>query len=178
MSEAREIIEFPCVLVDARSLTTISEFRSFVRPRGTVSAFCTSLTGITEADVLPAPPLSEVLVSFTSWLQGLNVLAEPYGRPRLCAVTCGDWDLKTQLPSECRAKGLEVPLFLREWINIKHPFCEHYLGKKTGLGLAGMLQRLNIPLEGRHHSGFARSHSLILFAASECSICCMCTCRY
>lgn len=77
-----EIIELPVILVQWRkvaaqegreeqgdpewSLQVIDEFQSYVRPtwRPTLSAFCTELTGITQADVDDAPTYAEVLTLF------------------------------------------------------------------------------------------------------------------
>ena len=45
-----EIIEFPTVIVDAKTLQTVDEFREFVKPvlNPTLTTFCTELTGITQ----------------------------------------------------------------------------------------------------------------------------------
>ncbi|CAK9100291.1 unnamed protein product [Durusdinium trenchii] len=50
----QEIIEFPLVLVDAKTLTQVDEFRTYVRPEQnpTLSQFCTKLTGITQEQVI------------------------------------------------------------------------------------------------------------------------------
>ena len=74
-----EVIEFPVVAMEvAESPTSASgvtlrpagEFREFVRPTEVpaLTAFCTSLTGITQADVGGARALPEVMDSFGRWL--------------------------------------------------------------------------------------------------------------
>lgn len=72
-SYPHEIIEFPVVAVDVASRQTVAEFHSFVRPviNPILSAFCTELTGITQAQADAAPTLPEVLVKFTAWLHAL-----------------------------------------------------------------------------------------------------------
>lgn len=34
-------------------------------------------------------------------------------------VTCGDWDLKTMLPSQCALDNIPVPAYCKTWLNIK-----------------------------------------------------------
>lgn len=34
-------------------------------------------------------------------------------------VTCGDWDLKTMLPNQCRTSKCSKPKYFSQWINIK-----------------------------------------------------------
>ena len=75
-------------------------------------------------------------------------------------LTCGDWDLKTMLPKQLglvgSVSGLDssgqlVPPYNR-WINVKQPFLQQ-LKLRRNIGMAGMLQKLKLDLEGRHHSG-------------------------
>ena len=41
-------------------------------------------------------------------------------------MTCGDWDLKTALPTQCRLSGVAVPPHFSRWCNMKRSFQEHY----------------------------------------------------
>ena len=145
-----ELIEFPCVLVDARSHATVAEFRSMVRPtqRPTLTAFCTHLTSITQDQVATAPTLDEVLRRFGAWLP--NVLGTD-DTSRVLPVTCGEPDLASMLPRECQRKGLQVPSVLQRYCNIKKPF-SGLMATKAG-GMTAMLQKLNLPLQGHHHLG-------------------------
>lgn len=34
-------------------------------------------------------------------------------------VTCGNWDLRTMLPNQCKQFDVEVPQQTRKWINLK-----------------------------------------------------------
>jgi inhibitor of KinA sporulation pathway (predicted exonuclease) len=150
-----EIIEFPAVLLNGRTFEVVDEFREFVRPtekilpnlrEGELTAFCTELTSITQAQVDGAQRLPTVLRNFNTWLATHNLEANA-----VLPVTCGDWDLKTMLPVECERKRLYVPEALLRWCNIKQLF-EHAT-KQNASGMAGMLWALGLRLEGHHHSG-------------------------
>jgi len=150
-----EIIEFPAVLVDARTLLTIDEFRTFVRPteRPLLTTFCTQLTSITQAQVDGAAPLADAVDAFNAWLQ--SAVSDPSA---VLPVTCGDWDLCRMLPTECQRKGLRVPSPLRRWCNLKVPFAAA-VGERAP-GMAGMLRSLGLPLVGRHHLGIDDSRNI------------------
>ena len=155
-----EIIEFPAVLLDGRTLAPVldadgspREFRRFVQPseRPQLTAFCTELTSITQADIDTADMLSTVLRQFDAWLDELGLLSEPR---EVLALTCGDWDLAMCLPNECARKGLAVPHALRRWCNVKFAFQATLpAAGKRARHMAGMLEALGLPLIGRHHLG-------------------------
>ncbi len=69
----------------------------------------------------------------------------------LVFVTCGDWDLKTALPHQCKYSNLRVGEPFRHWMNIKKEFGAHYQTKVWGM--TDMLKSCGLELEGRHHSG-------------------------
>ena len=51
---------------------------------------------------------------FTEWMEtdvGLN--------NEFLFVTCGDWDLKTMLPIQCNYDNIEIPDYLKTYLNIK-----------------------------------------------------------
>lgn len=78
-------------------------------------------------------------------------------------VTCGDWDLKTCLRKEAQAKKIEVPKILTRWINLKKVFSEtgktpteiKIISKAQPVvaSMTQMLERIGLPLVGKHHSG-------------------------
>jgi len=150
-----EIIEFPAVLLDAGNLEVVDEFRAFVRPteRPRLTAFCTELTSITQAEVDGGELLPVVLGRFSAWLTGHGLDAAA-----VLPVTCGDWDLKTMLPVECGRKWLEYPDALRRWCNIKDLFTQ--ATQQSSRGMAGMLRTLGLRLEGHHHSGIDDSRNI------------------
>ncbi|KAG0270354.1 hypothetical protein DFQ27_008369 [Actinomortierella ambigua] len=65
-----EVIEFPVVLLDGRTLEVIDEFHSYVKPtfRPILSDFCTELTGIQQETIDEAPTFVEVLEHFEQWM--------------------------------------------------------------------------------------------------------------
>eukprot|EP00929_Paragymnodinium_shiwhaense_P112095 TRINITY_DN80353_c0_g1_i1.p1 TRINITY_DN80353_c0_g1~~TRINITY_DN80353_c0_g1_i1.p1 ORF type:complete len:282 (-),score=29.62 TRINITY_DN80353_c0_g1_i1:376-1221(-) len=145
-----EIIEFPCVLLDAETLQKVNEFHEFVRPteRPLLSAFCTELTSITQDQVDAASPIGEVCKRFSIWL------AEAVGSSdlsRVLPITCGEPDLQWMLPGDLARKGLPLPRVFQRYCNIKRPFAT-FLGRKAG-GMMSMLRDLNIKHIGKHHLG-------------------------
>jgi inhibitor of KinA sporulation pathway (predicted exonuclease)/RNA:NAD 2'-phosphotransferase (TPT1/KptA family) len=154
--DAQEIIEFPMVVVDAVSMSIVSEFQRYVRPVHVpvLSAFCTSLTGITQSTVDKAQTFSSVFEQAHAWLRSGNLGLEHPCRSFLF-VTCGDWDLEKMLPHQLSHTKLTFPftpaLFSR-WINIKHVFQRLYPRQRCG-GMPELLKHFGLELVGRHHSG-------------------------
>ena len=153
----REVIEFPIVLVDARTLSVVDAFRTYVRPvhHPRLTAFCTQLTGIEQDRVDGAPTWCEALARAQAWLD--ERFAEA-GFRRCLFVTCGDWDLKSMIIAQCNTAGCDVPERFRRWLNIKNLF-QSVVGKPAH-SMPGMLEELSLPLQGRHHSGLDDSHNI------------------
>eukprot|EP01063_Lacrimia_lanifica_P010612 TRINITY_DN17352_c0_g3_i1.p1 TRINITY_DN17352_c0_g3~~TRINITY_DN17352_c0_g3_i1.p1 ORF type:complete len:245 (+),score=69.43 TRINITY_DN17352_c0_g3_i1:76-810(+) len=151
-----EIIEFPCVIVDAAAGRAVpgGEFHRYVRPTRVpqLSEFAVRECGIAQATVDKADAIDVVLRDFVKWVAEK---AAELGMARFACVTCGDYDLKTALPAEVRNKSLPpLPSFLKRWVNIKHVFGRAcWQQDRKGPGMAGMLSLLKLPLVGRHHSG-------------------------
>jgi len=147
----QEIIEFPSVLVLLETMEIVDEFNSFVSPYHNphLTEFCRNLTSIGQADVDDALRFHDVLASHGKWLEkhGLTEMNSIF-------VTCGDWDLRTMLPAQCRIGQHPVealyPIYTR-WLNIKVPYAE--LLKRKAPGMAGMMRCLGLPLIGVHHRG-------------------------
>ena len=141
-----EIIEWPTVVVDLQTLEVVDEFRVFVRPKRqpVLSAFCIELTGITQDQVDAGLTLK------AAWKAHARFMAR-YADSVF--VTCGDWDLGTMLPADCRNNGLRAPAGpYSRWINIKSVFARYHPDvKKAGMML--MLSTLGVDHVGRHHSG-------------------------
>lgn len=169
----QEVIEFPSVLIDGRTGNVVDMFEQYTSPvcNPRLSSFCTGLTGITQEMVSienGALLFGDALARHRAWLLGHGLDAEhpggsshdPHATGKTFAfVTCGDWDLKTMLPAQlglAAAAGLgrKPPAAFRSWINIKHAYKNQYKGSKGRAGgMAGMLDGLQMKLEGRHHSG-------------------------
>jgi inhibitor of KinA sporulation pathway (predicted exonuclease) len=147
-----EIIEFPSVLYKIDEVnstqTFISEFAKYVRPtiNKTLSPFCTELTGITQTVVNSADTFKYVYDQHIKWLE-TNVPTNS----TLIIATCGHWDLRTQLPRELKNKNCKAHSYYSKYINVKDEF-ENFYKMKAG-GMVGMLDKLGLKLDGRHHSG-------------------------
>jgi len=150
----QEIIEFPSVLLSRTPICTVGQFESFVKPvvNPVLTAFCIELTGITQEEVNSACSLQEVLGKHHKWLREHVPLED-----KCIFVTCGDMDLKTSLPQDPNIVAEELPKCYQRWINIKKEFALFYTQwfkkGKQAQNMADMLDRLEIPLEGHHHSG-------------------------
>lgn len=147
-----EIIEFPSVLYKIDEVTStqtfISEFAKYVKPtiNQTLSTFCTELTGITQSVVNSAQTFIHVYREHIKWIES-NVPANA----TLIFATCGHWDLRTQLPRELQNKKCKKHSYYLKYINVKDEF-ENFYRTKAG-GMTGMLDKLGLKLDGRHHSG-------------------------
>lgn len=141
----QEIIEFPTVLLDAETLAVIDEFESFVRPvkNPILTEFCHDLTGIEQGDVDGADTFPVVFERHQKWLRSHEGDA--------LFVTCGNWDLRSMLPRQCRLHDLPIPSEYQDWVNIKDVF--RSFKRRRPPGMKGMLKALGLRLEGRHHRG-------------------------
>lgn len=153
----KEIIEFPVLKVNAETLQTESEFHTYVQPTAypEINPFITELCGITQDMVDGKPLLPDVLKQFHEWMKRERLLE---GGVKFCFVTCGDWDLKTALPTNCDYLKLQYPDYLKRWVNIKVCF-QGTMGMKGG-GMDSMLRNLGLTLDGRHHSGIDDSRNI------------------
>ncbi|KAL0121901.1 hypothetical protein PUN28_007004 [Cardiocondyla obscurior] len=150
MIKPQEIIEIPCAVLSTQDWQLKDTFHTYVKPRvhPILTPFCTELTGIMQETVNDQLYFADVFPKFCEWL----TKGEYFGKPEKSTfVTCGNWDLKTMLPSQCDLDGLILPDYFKQWIDLKHTFCD-----ATGYypkSLKDMLVRLNIPLKGHLHSG-------------------------
>lgn len=114
-----------------------------------LTEFCTELTGITQEMVSGQPEIEQVLMMFDQWMEKEGLLRNDV---RSIFVTCGDWDLFTMLPSQCKFFNLKCASYFNHWINIKRSFAKT-TGSKGRTDMMEMLKILKIPHQGRHHSG-------------------------
>jgi len=147
-----EIIEFPSVLYHLNNdkVQKISEFHEYVKPtlHPNLSKFCIELTGITQNTVDKGDTFNNVYERHHQWLiQNMN------GNDDIYFLTCGAWDLKTQLPNEIYNKKITHYNEYKKYINIKTDFLVFTKNTSRTLGMSEMLRKLKIRLEGRHHSG-------------------------
>jgi len=162
--DPQEIIEFPSVLVEignGKNCANVAEFESYVKPtvHPKLTPFCTELTGVTQANVDSALTLPMVLEQHHAWLM------KHVGVDESCCtfLTCGDMDLKRSLPEdpnigEDYADDKKVPAVYKRWLNIKKEFGLFYKDwypkkGKQPRNMTEMLEKLDLQLEGKHHSG-------------------------
>lgn len=138
--EKSEIIEIGAVLVDAATLQPIDEFQAFVRPLlyPRLTAFCTRLTTITQADVDRAPTFRVVAPTLAAFGKG--------------ALFCswGGYD-KNQLERDAKRSGIRPPLGPRHW-NLKEAFAR-VAGDRSQCGNQTALRRVGLRPTGTHHRG-------------------------
>lgn len=159
----REIIEFPITLYK-RNHGRVSEYREFVRPtiNPILSPFCTSLTGIQQTDVDEAATFPSVYPRAAAWIHQM-IIRFAMSQGTYIMVTCGDWDLKTQLPKElARHPFVQGHPVFRRWLNLKSIFITHaeFHQKAKNIDwkihqfdIPDMLAYFDKPLMGKHHSG-------------------------
>lgn len=142
-----EIIEIGAVLVAGDTFQPVAEFQTFVRPvrHPQLTAFCTALTSITQADVAEAP-------GFAAAIAALERFMVPHMRGGAPPLFCswGDYD-KHQFAHDARHHRVRLP-FGRDHQNLKQAFSDA-LGTRKRFGMARALQRIGAPLEGTHHRG-------------------------
>ncbi|MFE7462625.1 exonuclease domain-containing protein [Streptomyces sp. NPDC057499] len=136
-----EIIEIGLTVVDLGTAERVARHRILVRPaRSSVSAFCTELTGLTQAEVNTG----------LSFAEACRLLAAEHRAGSRPWTSWGDYD-RNQFVRQCRMTGTPYP-FGRHHLNAKLPFtAAHGLRKRPGMARA--LEVAGLPLEGRHHSG-------------------------
>ncbi len=150
----QEIIEFPVVVINAKTLETVAEFHHYVRPVKCpkLSEFCTKLTGIEQKTVDSAKPFTDVWKQFIRFMINTHLIDETE-QPvsNFTFVTCGDWDIEYMLINQTNLSGIKIPKFMRQWINIKVPFRQ--VSYTHSSSFRSMMDFLKLPLIGRHHSG-------------------------
>jgi len=162
--EHMEVIEFPSVLVDVRPMREgkppkiVDEYQAYVQPvlHPHLTEFCTKLTGITQETVDAGVSFRDAFRGHQKWLHGHGIDLRKPGT-QAAILTCGDWDLKTELPQQLlhelhlHGTKLPYPTLYRQWINVQRVFKARHRGFRGGM--MRMLEHLQIPHTGRHHSG-------------------------
>ncbi|MFM9448364.1 exonuclease domain-containing protein [Streptomyces acidiscabies] len=140
-----EVIEVGLTVVDVLARRRVSRHRILVRPvRSRVSAFCTGLTGLTQAEVARG----------VSFAEACRTLVEEYGGGERPWASWGEYD-RRQFARQSQADGVAYPFGCptgRTHTNAKAVFTEAY-GLRRKPGMAQALQLAGLPLEGRHHRG-------------------------
>ena len=158
-----EIIEFPSTLYHWQLLENnfqeISRYQDYIKPikNTKLTKYCTDLTGITQEKVDNGVLFSESFRNHYDWLKKtINPVLLDY-----CTtfVTCGNWDLQTMLPKDCRRHNiLYYPNIYKRFINIKKSY-QNTLDTPKQYGLANMFNLAKLKMEGKHHSGIDDCHN-------------------
>lgn len=148
-----EIIEIGAVRLGA-DLAVHDEFQVFVRPQRhpELSAFCTSLTSITQPQVDDAPDLPTAMASFARWI----------GDPAAVLVSWGPYD-RNQIRRDCQAWDAQHPLDLSLHVDAKDEFSAWARGHQRGRhgrGLKAAVLELELPFTGSHHRAIDDARNL------------------
>ncbi|XP_062094454.1 uncharacterized exonuclease domain-containing protein At3g15140 isoform X2 [Humulus lupulus] len=156
-----EILEFPVVMIDAKTMEVVDFFHRFVRPalmgEQRINEYIEGKYGKFGADGVwhdTAILFTDVIEQFEAWLTHHQLWEKHSGGSlnRAAFVTCGNWDLKTKVPQQCKASMLKLPSYFMEWINLKDVYLNFY--KRRATGMMTMMKELCIPSLGSHHLGF------------------------
>ncbi|KAI9508487.1 ribonuclease H-like domain-containing protein [Russula earlei] len=160
-----EIIEWPvCLLrwVDkeegtgmAGTLHKVAEFRSFVKPtwRPQLSAFCVSLTGITQEQVDGAPHFPEVVSQFSDFLTQHGLIHRETGEH-------GPFDVRDFVVKQCFISKISMPSWIRgDVMDVRAEV--RALPRRISPNIEHQLRFLDLaPFEGRQHSGIDDSRNI------------------
>ncbi|MDG1581988.1 exonuclease domain-containing protein [Pseudomonas sp. GOM6] len=141
--EDMEIIEIGASLVTTLG-HEVAHFQRFVRPlrRPCLTAFCSELTRISQAQIDSAASLSHVWPQFEQWLA-------PH-QPRLAGWgSWGEYD-RRQLQQEWRQHGLSSLLANLPHHNLKQLFAEKRQLRRA-VGLNSALQLAGLHFQGQQH---------------------------
>eukprot|EP01083_Nonionella_stella_P042674 115200_1 len=165
-----EIIEFPCILIDLSLMKEVARFHKWIRPtfwdkdRGYLGRqeqqsdahINSKSTAISFAEMMPL---------LRQWLMGFDIVVDANGafvdKNFLCAC-CGNWDVKTQIPKQCRISRIPLPKYFDRWMNIKdfalglYPQFKPYQVK----GMKPLMRVLRMQIMGTHHLGMDDTYNI------------------
>lgn len=158
-----EILEFPVLMIDAKTMAFVDLFHRFVRPSKMseqhINKYIEGKYGKFGVDRVwhdTALPFKEVIQQFEAWLIQHHLWEKGRGGhlKRAAFVTCGNWDLKTKVPDQCKVSQIKLPPYFMEWINLKDVFYNFYKPRKSeATGMMGMMKNRQMPMFGSHHLG-------------------------
>lgn len=149
-----EIIEIGAVVLATASHTLTTDYQTFVRPVlfPMLSAFCTTLTTIQQAEADGGLPLATAL-------RQLQALYDP---ARAVFASWGFYDQR-QIARVCARFDLPYP-FAPAHISLKHSHAEFYRLRQP-LGMDGALRLHQIALAGTHHRALDDARNIAKIAA-------------
>lgn len=155
--EPMEIIEFPVLKMNARTMGIEDIFHRYVRPtfNPTLSLFCIELTNILQETVDDADDFPTVLNEFRQWMRHER-LVDQNDTPlkKFAFITYSDTDLKKLLPRQCKALHILPPFYMRHWIDIRKSYTETS-SVVWPSGQTQLLAQLNLQPTGQSHSGIS-----------------------
>ncbi|CAN8259297.1 unnamed protein product [Cochlearia groenlandica] len=155
-----EILEFPVLIVDAKTLQVVDLFHRFVRPtkmsEEAINKYIKGKYGEVGVDGVwhdTAIPFKQVVEEFEACLAEHGLWGkETNGALNDAAfVTCGNWDIKTKIPEQCVVANIKLPPYFMEWINLKDVYLNFY--GREARGMVSMMRQCGIRLMGSHHLG-------------------------
>ncbi|KAG8593840.1 hypothetical protein GDO81_000964 [Engystomops pustulosus] len=157
-----EIIEFPIVLVNTRTMDIEETFQRYVRPelKPKLSEFCINLTGITQELVDKADTFPVVLQSVVDWMREKELGT----KFKYAILTDGSWDMSKFLNMQCNVSHIKYPRFAKKWINIRKCYGNFYKVPRNQTKLTTMLEKLGLKYEGRLHCGLDDSKNIARIA--------------
>ncbi|MDZ7291624.1 MAG: exonuclease domain-containing protein [candidate division KSB1 bacterium] len=134
-----EIIEIGVCTLDVASCQRLEKQDILVKPeRSTVSAYCTRLTTLSQAEIDRGIAFAEACA----------ILQKQYLSKNRVWASYGDYD-RRQFAQQCQSHNLEYP-FGPTHINVKNLFALAH-GLREEVGMAKALELMHLPLEGVHH---------------------------
>eukprot|EP01118_Nematostelium_gracile_P000780 TRINITY_DN10788_c0_g1_i1.p1 TRINITY_DN10788_c0_g1~~TRINITY_DN10788_c0_g1_i1.p1 ORF type:complete len:398 (-),score=85.84 TRINITY_DN10788_c0_g1_i1:13-1206(-) len=157
--ETAEIIEFPYVVLDTKTLEIVHEKQMYIKPENLkgITPYCHVLTSITQEVVSTGVFLGEAIRQMDQYL------SKNFDENSFCIVTDGVWDLSCQLRSEAKRKEIGLAPWYQEYYNVREefrkflPFFPFSIREPT---LHIMLQAMGLDFVGKHHRGIDDCHSI------------------
>lgn len=149
--ERMETIEIGAVRLGP-DLAPQAEFQRFVRPEAALSAYCTQLTGIRQADVDAAASFPEVLDAFVAWV----------GPPPVRGASWSSYDLR-QLRQDCVRHARDLPAMLESHLDVQALYARRRSGRRVPMTTA--LAELGLAHEGPHHRALDDARNIARIAA-------------
>lgn len=145
-----EIIEIGAVAILRDTGARAAEFSTLVRPvvHPQLTPFCTTLTGIQQAEVDAAPGFAAAVALLRAWLVGFS----PY---EFCSW--GDFD-RRQFQLDCQRHRLGFP-FAGPHRNLKLEF-SRAMGCTKKFGVTGALERAGLRFEGTPHRALTDAQNI------------------
>lgn len=161
----QEIIQFPIIFIDTKTLQIKHKFNFFIKPQfqDTLNDYTIELTGITDENICHADVFSKV------FLEIQTKITEITKNQTVALVIDGDWDLKTMLPMQCLRSNIQLPELFTEWVNLKIMFSKatNITGK---MDIKEMCDYFDLEVIGRLHNGFDDAMNISQVLINLCKI--------